>query len=83
MLFQGLGKSRDESLTGLPERKSLSAADRATALITIAVIAALGALLVARVMVPEVAPGPGQLVTLAFIVLAALYLVRLPAIHRK
>jgi len=83
MPFQFLNKGRNASARNLPDRKSLSKTDRAMVVIAIAVTVALCALLVARVIEPEPMPGPCQLVTLAFVVFGALWLVRLAAIHKK
>ena len=83
MLFQVLDKGRNASARNLPDRKSLSTSDRAMVVIVIAVTVALCALLVARVIEPEPSPGPCQLVTLAFVIIGALWLVRLSANHKK
>jgi hypothetical protein len=52
-------------------------------LIAIAAAAVLSALLVIRVTHRAAPVGPGQMVMIAFVVSAALWLVRLSATHRK
>ena len=83
MPFQFLEKGRNASARNLPDRTFLGTTDRAMVVIAIAVTVALYALLVARVIEPEPMPGPCQLVTLAFVVIGVLWLVRLAAIHKK
>jgi hypothetical protein len=84
MPFLRPGKTeRESSALNRPARKSLSPADRAMFAVAIAATAVLSALLVIRVTHRGAPVGLGQLAMIAFVVSAALWLVRLSATHRK